>query len=157
MFPALPSDHYLQRHPTRPIEQTTGGRKNPQIDPWDCERIPQHKNITNNSRWFLLCHPQQPNPPHIFALAGCPWAYETQCASLEDPEWNVTARNQGPIGTAHSADHPPTPYASTGAVRWPGAKQTSHYHSKTRVCRAGITEKQIGKPPNNIQLHIDQL
>ena len=39
----------------------------------------------------------------------------------------------------------PTPYASTGAARWPGAKQTSHYHSKTRVSRAGITEKQIGE------------
>ena len=38
------------------------------------------------------------------ALAGCRWAYEMQCTSLEDPEWNITARDRGPTGTAHSAD-----------------------------------------------------
>ena len=83
------------------------------------------------------------NPPHTLALAGCSRAYGTQCTSLEDPEWNITALDRGPTGTAHAAD----PYHSA-------AKRSFSQHSvriRNTVPRPNGCRPMAGRDKNRFK------
>ena len=76
MFSALPSAHYVQRHPTRPIEQTRGGprfAKTHNSTPGTAVKSPSPKASPNVHGSFPCATPNRgtfAHPPGQFTRAG---------------------------------------------------------------------------------------